>query len=78
MDEFQHYSAEAKAGVLFIRALADAGLREAMDLGTAGFLKVSAFMGPETNPSWITGQAAEEAYMRGLIDEFEFDYRRSQ
>lgn len=74
-DEFAYHTPEAKAGVLFIRALPDDELMQAMDSGTNGHLKVRAFMGKDTNPNWITSQAAETAYFRGLITEKEFDWR---
>lgn len=74
-DEFAFHTPEAKAGTLFVRALSDDELRQAMDTGTNGYLKVRAFMGKDTNPNWITMLAAETAYFRGLITEKEFDWR---
>jgi hypothetical protein len=75
MDEFEYHTAGAKAGVLFIRSLSDDVLRQAMDDGTPGFALVLNQMGPDTNHFWITSEAIEEAYRRGLIDETEMDYR---
>lgn len=34
----------------------------------------SLWKGGRTNPVWLTHQAAEEAYVRGLIDEQELDW----
>jgi hypothetical protein len=79
-DEFRFHSPDAKAGILFIRALEDedvlAAAREQdpWQPTSLGFQVISDRLGPDTNPLWITGQAAEAAYMRGLIDETEFDY----
>jgi hypothetical protein len=74
-DEFRFHSPDAKAGILFIRALEDSDvLAAARDRDSLGYQVIADRMGPDTNPFWITAQAAEEAYMRGLMDEIEFDY----
>lgn len=73
IDEFQFHTKEAKDGVLFIRSLSDADVRAAMNQGGTAFQAILSYMGPNTNYSWITGQAAEEAYRRNLIDETELD-----
>jgi len=74
-DEFQYHTPAAKAGTLFIRALPDDELKQAMDQGTPAYNKVMAMLGPDTNPFWITSLAAETAYFRNLISEKEFDWR---
>lgn len=74
-DEFRYYEPSAKAGVLYIRSLPDdTVLQAARDMGSSGFLQIVAYMERDTNPNWITSQAAEEAHVRNLISEREFDY----
>lgn len=75
MDEFRFHTPESKAGILFIRALEDEDvLAAARDRDSIGYQIIADRMDTDTNPYWITGQAAEEAYKRDLIDETEFDY----
>jgi hypothetical protein len=75
MDEFRHHTPGAKAGVLLLRSLSDDDvLAVARDGTSPQYAAVLAEMGPATNRSWITAQAAEVAYFRGLMDEIEFDY----
>lgn len=74
-DEFAYYTPEAKAGVLHIRSLPDETvLQAARDINSTGFREIADWMGSDTNPYWIKAQAVEEAYVRGLIGEREFDY----
>lgn len=75
MDEFSHHTQGAKEGVLRIRSLNDRTVLEAMEDGSRAFTMLLTLMGPDTNRFWITSEAATEAYMRGLIDEAEFDRR---
>lgn len=75
MDEFAYYTPAAKAGVLLIRSLSDEDVLEAARSdSSAAYQQIRSQMSENTNPSWITAQAAEEAYRRRLIDEIEFDY----
>lgn len=74
--EFRSYGGSAKTGVLHIRTLDDrVVLAAARDRHgrSKSFAGILAFMGAGTNPRWIRSQCAEEAYVRGLIDEHEFD-----
>lgn len=72
-DEFAYYTQSAKEGVLRLRSLSDQNLLAAMDDSTPMFASIVALMGPDTNHSWITYQAAREAYERSLIDEITLD-----
>ena len=73
-DEFRHFTPEAKAGVLHIRALADQDLLDgARDQTSAAFQSIAEFMGPKTNLSWISARCATEAYDRGIMEPEEMD-----
>jgi hypothetical protein len=75
MDEFRFHTPEAKRGILFIRSQHnETVLAAARDRHSGAYMTIARYMGPGTNPYWITSQAAQEAYKRGLIDETELDY----
>jgi hypothetical protein len=68
------YTEESVRGVLFVRSLSDEDVvAAARDSGSSGYRQVRAFMERDTNPYWITAECAEEAYLRGLLGEREFD-----
>jgi hypothetical protein len=46
----------------------------ARDNTSRQFTFIHSYFGRDTNPFWITSEAAQVAYERGLIDETEFDY----
>jgi hypothetical protein len=74
LDEFVGYSPEAKAGILHIRELSDETVLDAArDRNSDTFAQILEFMGPATNPYWITSQCATEAYMRGVMEATEMD-----
>ncbi|MFG3710933.1 hypothetical protein [Micromonospora sp. NPDC047730] len=69
------YTQGAVDGILHIRSLDDEQvLAAARSVDSDAHKAILARMGPRTNPFWITGACAEEAYLRGLIDEREFDH----
>ena len=72
-DEIAYYSPSAKEGVLRIRSLSDANVLDAMSDTSPIFATLLRLMGPNTNHSWITAQAAMEAYERNLISTEEMD-----
>lgn len=73
-DEFRYHSDSARDGILHIRSLSDRLLIEGMTEGSPSHQDIVSFVGPDTNPSWVTAQCAEQAYDRGLIDEQELDW----
>jgi hypothetical protein len=85
-DEFEFCTPKTKTGILHIRSLGDAAiLAAARDNKSAEHGQILAWMnalppdpttppGFNTNPHWVTGQCAEEAYKRDLIDERELDW----
>lgn len=74
MDEFTSYTPEAKAGILFIRALSDEDvLAASRDQSSETHARIRSFMPPGTNPWWISTVSATEAFDRNLIDYEEFD-----
>lgn len=73
-DEFSSCSEDAIEGLLFIRSLADEEVLEAArDDESPAYARIWRHMGRETNPSWITSQCAETAYLRGVMDAQEMD-----
>ncbi|TDC02673.1 hypothetical protein E1091_00280 [Micromonospora fluostatini] len=71
----RHYSHGAIDGTLHIRSLGDEQvLAAARNQESDAHRAILKHLGTNTNPSWITGRCAEEAYERGLIGEREFDY----
>jgi hypothetical protein len=73
-DEFRYHTPGGRKGVLLIRSMTDDEvLAGAYDDESEPYQRVLTALGPSTNPSWITSQCAEEAYRRGLIDEYQFD-----
>jgi hypothetical protein len=72
------YTEGAVVGIEHIRALNDdvllAGARNEGGAEHAAIVEHMSADGTWTNPSWVTGQCAEEAYERGLIDEQELDW----
>lgn len=81
-DEFRHCTPGAKAGVLYIRELAnDVLLTVARDVkrATPEFQAVYAAVealgdgGRPTNTNWVSGRVLDEAYARQILGEWEFD-----
>lgn len=87
MDEFAHFTPDAKAGVLHIRELPDDVVMTIARDGehvSPQFREVYAFMesltpdGAPTNAAWVTGTALDVAFDRGLIDGEQFDHYRRE
>lgn len=87
MDEFAHFTPDAKAGVLHMRDLPDDVV---MTIGRDGdhvtpeFREAYAFMesltpgGRPTNAAWVTGTALDVAFDRGLVDGEQYDHMRRE
>jgi hypothetical protein len=65
---FKYYTPGAMYGVKLIEALPDEALRDCiLPIETSVFRTVSDAIGKNTNAYWITTQAAEVLYTRGLL-----------
>lgn len=74
-DEYAYFTESSRWDALYIRSLLDEEVLEAArDDESPAWRRISAWMGPDTNPSWITHQCAETAYMRGVMDAQEMDW----
>jgi hypothetical protein len=72
-EKYRNYTDDSIRGIKILKALDDDELKEVLKNG-ASHTVVSRAIGPNTNPSWVTSQAAEELYMRGVIDEKQLDF----
>lgn len=69
MGKYRCYTLSSIYGIKLIEALSDDVLLKVIEEdATPEFLAVSAQIGPNTNPSWVTARAAETLYVRGTID----------
>jgi hypothetical protein len=74
----RHYmdNDRSRDALMYVLSLDDATLLAAADDGSEANGEICRRLsqdGAWTNPSWVTGACATEAYERGLIDEREFD-----
>jgi hypothetical protein len=74
-DELRYYTEDARRGVFYIRSLSDQEVLDAArDETSATHTAIGVHIDPNswTNPSWVTAQAAQEAWERGIMDDDEF------
>ncbi len=69
------YTEDSILGIMYAREMSDGDLlAAARDSDSEQHQAFMAFLGADTNPTWITARCAETAYERGLIDEQELDW----